>query len=362
MSFRHEQFHLVDWLDSNLSGTRYNLASSGMEAPSLEEFEIETNPDLLSGLRGQRLEDSLGQAYGVHSSEVLVCAGGTLAIYLAIASLVKAGDQVLIPMPNYPPEYNVPRILGAKLEEVKIRYESGFRLDVDSFIRAISKNTRMVVLTNSNNPTGLKITRGELEKIAEAAERSRALVFVDETFREFAEDPAPVARSLGDHVISAGSMTKFFGLGDPKIGWLFAGKQVMEKIRSLNQWVSVEESRLSCMIGIQAMEKKKLLDLRTHRLTRENLALGREFMKGNSEFLEWIEPDGAPFGFPKIKLPLTSRDFCSKLVEKYSILVSPGDLFEYPGHFRLCLTRLPEKTRAGLSAFSSALSEISVAS
>jgi aspartate/methionine/tyrosine aminotransferase len=333
-----------------------------MEAPSLEEFGIETNPDLLSRMRNQSLEDSLGQAYNVPSSEVLVCAGGTLAIYLAIVSLVKSGDQVLIPMPNYPPEYNVPRILGARLKEVKMTYENAFRLNADSFAGAITKDTRMVVLTNSNNPTGLKITRGDLEKIVEAAEREGALVFVDETFREFADDPAPVAQSLGDHVISAGSMTKFFGLGDPKIGWLFARKRVMEKIRSLNQWVSVEESRLSYMIGIQAMEKKKLLDIRTQRLTKENLGLGREFMRSNSEFLEWIEPNGAPFGFPKIKMPLTSKEFCSKLIEKYRILVSPGDFFEDPGHFRLCLTRSPEKTRVALAAFSGALSEMSVAS
>ena len=56
------------------------------------------------------------------------------------------------------------RILGARLEEVKMTYESGFRLDADSFAGAISKDTRMVVLTNSNNPTGLKITRGDSRK------------------------------------------------------------------------------------------------------------------------------------------------------------------------------------------------------
>ena len=133
----------------------------------------------------------------------------------------------------------------------------------------------------------------------EAAGRKGSLVFVDETFREFTDDPAPIARSLGDHVISAGSMTKFFGLGDPRIGWLFAGKQIMEKIRSLNQWVSVEVSRLSYMIGIQAMEKKKLLDLRTQRLNKENLALGREFIRSNSDFLEWIEPNGDSFRVSK---------------------------------------------------------------
>jgi len=341
---------------------QHNLASSGIESPGMEEFGIETDPDLLSGLRKERLEDSLGLAYNVSPDEVLVCAGGTLAIYLAIASMVKPGDEVLIPMPNYPPEYSLPRVLGANQQEVKMTWETGFRLDADSLSEKISKNTRMVILTNSNNPTGLKISSVDLGKIVGAAQRKGALVFVDETFREFADDPAPVARSLGDNVISAGSMTKYFGLGGPKIGWLFAGGELMEKIRSFNQWVSVEISRLSYMIGIQAMEKKKLLDQRTHKITKENLASAREFIRNNSDLLEWVEPNGAPFGFPKIKIPVSSKEFCSRLIEDFGILVSPGDCFEYPGHFRLCLTRSPEKTRAGLQAFSSALSEIAPSS
>ena len=359
MTSDHEEFYLLDWLHTNLPRARHNLASSGVEAPNLEELGIETNLDLLTALRNLKLEDSLAEVYEIPANEVLVCAGATLAIYLAIASTLKPGDQILIPMPNYPPEYNVPRILGARVQEFKMTYDEGFRLDTDSLVEAISKETKLIVLTNSNNPTGLKIGKRELEKIVEAAEEKGSLVFVDETFREFAENPTPIARSLGDHVISAGSMTKFFGLGDIRVGWLFAGKQIMEKIRSLNQWVSIEVSRLSYMIGIQAVEKRKLLNERTRKMTKENLSLGKQFMRKNSEYIEWIEPDGAPFGFPRIKFGLSSKDLSTQLIEEFGVLISPGEFFESPGHFRLCLTRSPEKTRLGLDALSDALSNIS---
>jgi aspartate/methionine/tyrosine aminotransferase len=359
LSFGQQNFELLDWLDSNLPRTHFNLASSGVEAPDLRELGIETNPDPTVQRRDLRLEESLGRTYGASASEILVCGGGTMAIFLAIASVVKPGDHVLIPMPNYPPEYGVPRILGARLDEVKMKYENQFRLDADQIASAISKDTKLVILTNSNNPTGLKISRRNLEKISQAAERNGSLVFVDETFREFSQDPAPVARTLGDHVISAGSMTKFYGLGDLRIGWLIAEKSVMERIRSLNKWVSIEISRLCYMIGIQALDKKTLFDERTRRMTKENVSLGREFINKNADYLEWIEPDGAPFGFPKIKMQISSMELCKKLIDDFAILVGPGEFFEHPGHFRLCLTRAPEKTKLALDQLSSALVKIS---
>lgn len=358
MSFGHEEFQLLDSLQQYRPKTRFDLASSGIEPADLDEFEIETNPRNLSIYRSVNLEESLGKIYGIGSSEVLICGGATMSIFLAIASLVRSGDEVVIPMPNYPPEYSVPRILGARVVPVQMKYEEKFRLDIQKISDAISRSTRMVVLTDSNNPTGLKIERRDLEEICEIAGKKDALVFVDDTFREFAQDPSPVARTLGDHVISAGSFTKYFGLGDLRVGWLFAEKKIMEKIVSLNKWVSVEISRLSYVIAAQAIEKKHLFDKRTRKITRENLAFGRDFIRENSNKLEWIEPDGAPYGFPKIRLSLSSLDLFKTLIEKYGILLNPGEFFEYPGHVRLCLTRSPEKTKASLEVLSTALSEI----
>ena len=232
---------------------KHNLASSGVEAPNLDEFGIETNLNSLSEMRNVKLEESLGRVYGVPSDEVLTCGGSTMSIFLAISSIVKSGDEVVIPMPNYPPEYKVPRVLGARVHEVSTSYENGFRLNVDSVLNAISKNTKLVILTNSNNPTGLKISRKDQEEIVHFAAKNEVLVFVDETFREFADDPAPMARSFGDNVIVAGSMTKYFGLGDIRVGWLIAEKEITERVRALNKWVSIEISRLSYLIAIEAL-------------------------------------------------------------------------------------------------------------
>ena len=213
MSFRHEDFELLDWLNENVERAKYNLASSGVEAPNLDEFGIETDPISLSALRTVKLEESLGRVYGVPANEIMACSGSTMSIFLAISSIVKSGDEVVIPMPNYPPEYKVPRILGASVHEVSTSYENGFRLNVESVLNAISRNTRLVILTNSNNPSGLKISGKDLEEIARFAAKRDLPVFVDETFREFADDPSPMARSFGDNVIVASSMTKYLRAG-----------------------------------------------------------------------------------------------------------------------------------------------------
>ena len=135
-------------------------------------------------------------------------------------------------------------MFGARVIGVSTGYGDGFRLNVNSVLNAISKNTKLVILTNSNNPTGLKISGKDLEEIVRFASNKEVLVFVDETFREFADGPAPMARSFGDNVIVAGSMTKYDGLGDIRVGWLIAEKKIMERVRALNKWVSIEIARL----------------------------------------------------------------------------------------------------------------------
>lgn len=359
MSFREVKFPLVDWLDENLPRTRYNLASSGLESPDLEEFGIETDLSKLTS-REDKFEEELSRVYGPPPSEFLPCAGATFAIFLAISSLVKSGDRVLIPMPNYPAEYCVPKTLGARVQEFKLDYEEKkFHLDPDDFAGEITRETKMVILTNSNNPTGLKIERKSLEKIAAAAEKSGSFLFVDETFREFAEDPAPVGRTLGDHVISAGSMTKYFGLDEIKAGWLVAAQPIMDKIRAVNRWVTISLSRLCSAVAAQAMEKKSLFDERAKSITRENVLAAEKFIEQNSEFLEWVKPDGAPYGFPKIKIGgLSSKRFCELLIDRFAILQAPGEFFEYPGHARMCLTRSPEKTKLALNQLSIAIAKI----
>ena len=65
---------------------------------------------------------------------------------------------------------------------------------------------------------------------------------------------------------------------------------------------------------------------------------------------------GSHSGFPEVKIILPGL-LCKTFIDEFGVLVSPGEFFEYPGHFRLCLTRSPEKTRLGLKALSDALSK-----
>ena len=157
MSFKQEEFELLDWLNENVPKAKLTWLPAGSRLSNLDEFGIETNLNSLSGLRNVRLEESLGRVYGVPADEVLTCGGSTMSIFLAISSIVKSGDEVVIPMPNYPPDRGS-RILGARVIGVSTGYGDGFRLNVNSVLNAISKNTKLVILTNSNNPTGLKIS------------------------------------------------------------------------------------------------------------------------------------------------------------------------------------------------------------
>jgi aspartate/methionine/tyrosine aminotransferase len=367
MSFLHEDFELVDWLDENESKTKHNFGFSGLESPRLERdfftlrFKYTLFEKYKRGKRRVKLEDTLSEILDIPRQQILGTSGSTLSLFLCFGSLIGKGDEVVVTVPNYPPMFKVPRILGAKTNLLRLRYEDGFQLDIGTLEDSISEKTKMIALTNSNNPTGMKLGKKKLHEIVELAERKGTYLLVDEAFREFSYDPDPIAHTFGNNnVISVQTMSKYFGMGDIKVGWIFASKQLIEKMKSLHNWVSINVGPLSEYIAIQILRSKRKFDARAKKFMRDNVQAARIFFNnGQQHSLEWVEPDGAPICFPRLTLPLSSPKFCEVLIKRFGILLSPGEFFEGPGHVRMCLTRKPSDTIRSLKALQNALAVIS---
>ncbi|MDA4129712.1 MAG: pyridoxal phosphate-dependent aminotransferase [Thaumarchaeota archaeon] len=357
MAFRHEEFELIDWIVQNISGAKYDLTSTGLDPPRLMDLGIEVKYERFA--KEPQLAESIGQAYGVPSTEVLATSGCTLALYLIFATLLRPNDEVIVQMPNYPPLYKVPRVLGAKVTEVRMGFKGGFKLDLDALEKVLSKKTRMLVLTNSNNPTGVRLTKSDLEEIANITARTGTFLLVDETFREFAVNPAPLARNLGNHVLSTNTLAKYFGMGDLKVGWIIAKKDLIQKIQAVNKWVSINVAPLSARVASQIFENKKKFDDRAASIMNQNLQIAKAFFKRTIDYINWVEPDGAPICFPKSKLPLSSLQLSKTLIDRFGILVSPGEFFESPGHFRLSFAGSSARVEKGLDSLAKAFSVLS---
>lgn len=353
------RFELAEWVHEHEARVKHNFGSSGIEAPDLQEAEIDAD---VAGFYRKHHGDSVGlektiaETYHVDNSSVLVTSSSSEALYLLHQVLLKEGDDVVAPSPNYPAELKLPEVVGAHLRTVPVRFEEKWQLSLDRVAEAVGKKTRLVSVTNSHNPTGIGLQKHALEQLVELTDENGSWLLVDEAFREYGFDrAAPTAATLGEHVISTGTMSKFYGLEDIRIGWILADSELVARLRSLKEWITSVNSRFGEYVAKQVLENHKWFVERARKFMTANLPSVKDFMNKCDTF-RWVEPDAAPFCFPRLNSAEPSIEFCRRLMREDGILLDPGFYLDGEGYVRLCFTRSPEKVQAGLAALKKVLS------
>ncbi|MFM9107098.1 MAG: aminotransferase class I/II-fold pyridoxal phosphate-dependent enzyme, partial [Chloroflexota bacterium] len=183
---------------------RVNLAESSMRDRTLRNLGID--PEMLSGLLLQYADhrgmESARRAVaqdgdGLDAGDVLLTVGAAGALFLVATALLEPGDRLVVALPNYASNLETPRAIGAEIVPLGLRFEDGWRVDIERLAALVTPGTKLVSLTTPHNPTGTELGADELRAIAAIAERAGAWLLVDETYRELAAAPGPLAASLG---------------------------------------------------------------------------------------------------------------------------------------------------------------------
>jgi hypothetical protein len=273
------------------------------------------------------------------------------------AALLQAGDRVLVERPAYEPLLAVPRLLGAEILRLERRFEEAYDIDLESYRRALALRPKLVILTDLHNPSGVKLYAGTLRELAASAAGVGAMVFVDEIYLEFAGgDPKATSFTLGDNIIVASSLTKAFGLGGLRCGWVFAPARLVAALRRLADHMNVEGVYIAEQISAMAMARLDEWTAKSRPVFGANLSRVREFIR-REERLSWVEPAAGIVCFPRIEASLDGAALAALLERKYETTVVPGHFFEEPRHFRLGFGGPVDDLARGLDAIRRALDE-----
>ncbi|HEX6285652.1 MAG TPA: aminotransferase class I/II-fold pyridoxal phosphate-dependent enzyme, partial [Pyrinomonadaceae bacterium] len=192
------------------STAKFNLATSGMPNLSIRDLRVSlADLEITDGGYGyQPLIERIGARYRVGRESIVTAAGTTFANHLAMAALVKPGDEVLFEAPAYEPMLATARYLGAEITRFARRFEKGFAVEADEVASKVTNKTRLIVLTNLHNPTGVLTDELTLAQIGEIARSVGARVLVDEVYIEtlFEESPR-TAFHLGNEFVVTSSLT-----------------------------------------------------------------------------------------------------------------------------------------------------------
>lgn len=176
----------------------------------------------------------------VDPEEVIVTTGAKTAIFIAIASYIRPGDEAIIVDPSYYAYAQVVKLFGGTPVYVPMAFEPGygFKLDIESIEKAVTSRTRMVVINNPNNPSGSVLSPVELEKLYDIVVRNNLILVSDEIYDNFIYEGVKFKSVLQledwrDHVIYINGFSKTFSMTGWRLGYLVARRDVIPSMIDL---------------------------------------------------------------------------------------------------------------------------------
>jgi aspartate/methionine/tyrosine aminotransferase len=343
----------MNWAKTR-SVAKYNLATSGLGNLKLSELRVSLDDlEITDGGYGyQPLIQSIAARYRVAPEEVVTAAGTTFANHLAMAALIKPGDEVLFEHPAYEPMLALALYLGADVKRFSRRFEDNFQ--PEDLERLVTPKTRLIIITNLHNPSGVLIDDARMKQIGEIARRVGARVLVDEVYMEtlFEESPR-TSFHLGEEFVVTSSLTKAFGLSGLRCGWILAQRDLAKRMWLLNDLFAATPVHAGERLSVVAMQQLAGIGERAKQLLDRNRRILNDFLD-TREDLEVVRPEFGTVMFPRVRHG-TSESLTDLLREKYDTSVVPGIFFEMPAHFRIGIAGDTDVLKAGLERLEQAL-------
>jgi aspartate/methionine/tyrosine aminotransferase len=311
--------------------------------------------EMLSAV-AQKLARDEGLAYDP-KSEILITHGGIHAYYAALQSILNPGDEVLIPDPSWATHANMAIMLRGKVVRIPAPAENGFIPFFESWERAVTSKTRVIVLNYPANPTGAYPSREYLQKLQDFAAQHNLWVVSDEVYGSlyYGDRPTSAAALEGakERTLSVNSLSKSYAMTGWRVGFLAAPAQVIDNALKAGQ------NSITCVAPfIQKAAAFALIDPVIQEVTdgmRVAYARRRELVlriahELESEKVLVTPPQGAFYFFLDLRpLKMSSVELCERLLEEAGVGLVPGSAFgaQGGGFVRMTIAASDEEVEAG---------------
>ncbi len=264
-------------------------------------------------------------------SGIIVTNGAMQAVACTLQAYIEPGDQVVMLGPGFFVHHLI-SFYGGEPRVVLCREEDGYHVDVDRLRAAVTERTKVLLLINPGNPTGVVYTMEELQQIAELAESHDLLVISDEAYERFVYEgnvhvsiaslPGMARRTLTIH-----SFTKCYGLRAGRIGFAAGDSQLIAPVAKAFEWATLTGNPASqamawaALVGPQDWIEKGMRELVDNRdLIRRRLE--------ESDLISTVVPQGATFYYLNFsRLGVGEDEFCNHLLARYGVPTVPGASF-----------------------------------
>ena len=299
------------------------------------------------------LRESLCELYpGAMPEHIEVTNGTSEANYLLALALVRDGDEVAFQVPNYMQYRGLPRSLGAKVNAFHLRIDQDWETDWEEFERAVNERTRLVYISNPNNPSGSVLSAAAMQRIVDRCEQTGAYLVADEVYLG-AEIYCERTRSfwgMSERVIVTSGLSKAYGIPGVRIGWIVGPKALIAECWTQHDYITICPNKISDAVARVAVkpENRDKLYARTRAILQHNLPIMREWVAGFGGFLTFREPKAGALCLMRYNSETPSYELTERIRVNQSVLIVPGAHLGLEGFLRIWLGGRPEFLTEGL--------------
>ena len=306
------------------------------------------------------LRTAIAALYEKQKIENVIVTHGTIGANMLVhKTLVAAGDRVVTVVPTYQQHYSIPASIGADVHTLQLREQNNFLPDLDELREMVVAGTRLIAMTNPNNPTGSLMGRAMLEEIVAIARKADAWILCDEVYRGTDQHGVGVTASIADLYekgISTAGMSKAFALAGLRLGWIAGPQELIEKVTVHRDYDTISVGVIDDHFATLALEHRDSVLARSREITRGNFALLEEWVSQEPR-ISWVKPNSGTVALLKYDLSMSSRDFCVALLKETGVMFTPGSVLNMEGYVRIGYANNPDILKEGLRLVSKFLSE-----
>lgn len=247
----------------------------------------------------------LTRSRGVEYSpeEIVVTPGGKPILFNTIMAIAEPGDEVIYPNPGFPIYESVINFAGAKPVPMALVEANDFRIDLDQLRKAVTKNTRLIILNSPNNPTGGVLSREDMEAIAELAIEADAWILADEIYSEFLFEGEHISITqipgLKERTILLDGFSKTYAMTGWRLGYGAMPVAMAEKVAQMNTNIVsctatfVQDGGVEALTGSQEAVRAMIAEFKA----RRDMAIAE---LNSIPGISCVNPLGAFYAFPNV--------------------------------------------------------------
>ncbi|MFN8672819.1 MAG: pyridoxal phosphate-dependent aminotransferase [Candidatus Sericytochromatia bacterium] len=325
-------FNLEKWYVEYEFSSKYNFSASGIKQNTLNDLNIDINKNLIltysQAYGNQELREKIAKNYNISSEEVLITNGAIEALFLIQIILSDTNKKIITINPTYPALYQIFKDTNCDVYNWNLNFEEKFRPNFEELEKLILLTKAEILIINfPNNPTGINLTKNELEKLLKIAEKYNLFIISDEVYSDLALEKNTIYKYYKNSV-SINSFSKAYGLAGIRIGYMLSNKEIIEKCTNLRHYTTLCNNLLGESIALDVLNNKKAIFKNNFDLINKNKSIILEQLNTLKEkgIIDYVEPDCGVMLFCKLNNS-ESEAFCREFEKNESILLLPANKY-----------------------------------